>query len=61
MHYWIVNQGFAERISQTKYNSFPVVNEKGYLIGVPSFLDYITLGELTRKNILDANDRTVIK
>ncbi len=33
---------FAEKISQTKYNSFPVVNNKGELTGVLSFLDYNT-------------------
>jgi hypothetical protein len=38
-----------------------VVNEKGYLTGVPSFFDYNTLGVLTGKDILDAYDRTVIK
>jgi CIC family chloride channel protein len=108
---------FAEKISKTKYNSFPVVNDRGHLTGVLSFLDYnnavfntdlqdlvvvkdlatqdavtvsvddniytalekITskdfsilpvvapddhsqlLGVLTRKDILDAYDRTVIK
>jgi CIC family chloride channel protein len=108
---------FAEKISKTKYNSFPVVNDKGNLTGVLSFLDYNTavfnkdlndlvvvkdlvtqdvvtisvddniynalekitakdfsilpvvapddhsqlLGVLTRKDILDAYDRTVIK
>jgi hypothetical protein len=38
-----------------------VVNEKGYLTGVPSLLDYDTLGDLRRKDILDAYDHTVIK
>ena len=108
---------FAEKISKTKYNSFPVVNDEGELTGVISFLDYNTsifnpdlqdlvvvkdvashdvvtvsaddniynalgkitlkdfsilpvvapndhsqiLGVLTRKDILDAYDRTVIK
>ena len=108
---------FAEKISKTKYNSFPVINDKGNLTGVFSFLDYNTavfnndlqdlvvvkdlatqdvvtvsvddniynalekitskdfsilpvvapddhsqlLGVLTRKDILDAYDRTVIK
>jgi CIC family chloride channel protein len=108
---------FAEKISKTKYNSFPVVNGRGHLTGVLSFLDYnnavfntdlqdlvvvkdlatqdaVTvsvddniytalekisskdfsilpvvapddhsqlLGVLTRKDILDAYDRTVIK
>jgi CIC family chloride channel protein len=108
---------FAQKISETKYNSFPVVNDKGYLTGVLSFLDYNTavfnkdlqdlvvvkdlatqdvvtvsvndniynalekitskdfsilpvvasddhsqlLGVLTRKDILDAYDRAVIK
>ena len=108
---------FTEKISKTKYNSFPVVNNKGELTGVLSFLDYNTtflnedlkdlvvvkdlatkdvvtisvgdniynalkqitlrdfsilpvvspddhshlLGILTRKDILDAYDRTVIK
>jgi len=33
---------FAEKISKTKYNSFPVVNNKGELTGVLSFLDYNT-------------------
>ena len=31
---------FAEKISKTKYTSFPVVNDKGELTGVLSFLDY---------------------
>ena len=108
---------FTEKISETKYNSFPVVNNKGELTGVLSFLDYNTtffnedlkdlvvvkdlatedvvtisvddniynaleqitlrdfsilpvvspnnslqlLGVLTRKDILDAYDRAVIK
>ena len=108
---------FTEKISQTKYTSFPVVNDKGQLTGLLSFLDYNTavfnedlqdlvvikdlastdvitisvdenvfnalekitlkdfsilpvvatndhsklLGILTRKDILDAYDRTVIK
>jgi CIC family chloride channel protein len=108
---------FAQKISETKYNSFPVVNDKGSLTGVLSFLDYNTavfnrdlqdlvvvkdlatqdvvtvsvddniynalekitskdfsilpvvasddhsqlLGVLTRKDILDAYDRAVIK
>jgi CIC family chloride channel protein len=30
----------AARISGSKYNSFPVVNEKGFLSGVISYLDY---------------------
>jgi CIC family chloride channel protein len=33
---------FAEKISKTKYNSFPVVNNKDELKGVLSFLDYNT-------------------
>lgn len=108
---------FAAKLSKTKYNSFPVVNDKNELTGVLSFLDYnsalfnpdlqdlvvvkdlasrdvvaisaddniynalekITLqdfsilpvvspndhvqilGVLTRKDILDAYDRTVMK
>jgi len=31
---------FAERLSRSKHNSFPVVNEKGALTGVISYLDY---------------------
>jgi CIC family chloride channel protein len=31
---------FGERISRSKYNSFPVVNDKGSLTGVISYLDY---------------------
>jgi len=31
---------FAEKISTSKYNSFPVVNEEGFLTGVISYLDY---------------------
>jgi chloride channel protein, CIC family len=31
---------FAERLSGSKHNSFPVVNEKGALTGVISYLDY---------------------
>ncbi len=33
---------FAEKISKTKYTSFPVVNNKGQLTGLLSFLDYNT-------------------
>ena len=30
----------AERISKSKYNSFPVVDDEGNLTGILSFLDY---------------------
>ncbi|MEJ2723518.1 MAG: chloride channel protein [Deltaproteobacteria bacterium] len=30
----------AEKISMSKYNSFPVVDEEGYLTGILSYLDY---------------------
>jgi CIC family chloride channel protein len=30
----------AERMSRSKYNSFPVVDDKGFLTGVISYLDY---------------------
>lgn len=30
----------AQRLSRSKYNSFPVVNDEGYLTGVISYLDY---------------------
>jgi CIC family chloride channel protein len=31
---------FADKLSKSKYNSFPVVNDKNQLAGVLSFLDY---------------------
>ena len=30
----------AERISKSKYNSFPVVDEEGKLTGILSYIDY---------------------
>jgi len=30
----------AEKISKSKYNSFPVVDDQGYLTGILSYLDY---------------------
>ncbi|MDY7035627.1 MAG: chloride channel protein [Thermodesulfobacteriota bacterium] len=44
---------FTEKISRSKYNSFPVVNDKGFLSGILSFLDY-------RDVVFDENLRNLV-